>query len=162
VDGASLGMPEVTLPVVPGMEGCHWPLRKAKANDRPKLMQLLLSGKPVRAPEAVGWLVDYAGPLNDALATAWQIASDGKHRLERRKLEAGKLAVPSDVSGLPPAGTPEREAGRAAIMECIQRACAAPLAEALGVQAKLSAAFMASAACRSGVVGADYSKTVLV
>ena len=24
VEGAQLGMPEVTLPVVPGMEGCHW------------------------------------------------------------------------------------------------------------------------------------------
>jgi hypothetical protein len=66
------------------------------------------------------------------------------------------------VSGLPPADAPEAEAGRAAILECIQRACAVPLAEALAVQAGLSAAFMTSAACRAGVVGADYSKTVLV
>jgi enoyl-CoA hydratase/carnithine racemase/3-hydroxyacyl-CoA dehydrogenase len=162
VDGAQLGMPEVTLPVAPGMEGCHWPLRKAKPADRPRLLQLLLTGKPVRAPDAVGWLIDYAGPLDDALATAWKVASDGKHGLARRTLEAGRLDVPTDVSGLPPAGTPEREAGRAAVMECIQRSCAVPLAEALGVQARLSAAFMTSAACRSGVVGADYSKTVLV
>jgi enoyl-CoA hydratase/carnithine racemase len=162
VDGASLGMPEVTLPVVPGMEGCHWPLRKAKASDRPKLMHLLLSGKSVRAPDAVGWLIDYAGPMNDALGTAWRIASDGKHGLARRTLEAGKLAVPADVSGVPPVSAPEAVAGRAAIMECIQRACAVPLAEALALQAKLSAAFMVSASCRSGVVGADYSKTVLV
>jgi enoyl-CoA hydratase/carnithine racemase/3-hydroxyacyl-CoA dehydrogenase len=162
VDGALLGMPEVTLPVVPGMEGCHWPLRKAKPADRPKLMHLLLTGKSVRAPDAVGWLIDYAGPLDDALATAWGVASDGRHGLARRKLEAGKLDVSAEVGGLPPAGTPEREAGRAAIADCIQRACAVPLAEALGVQARLSGAFMVSTACRSGVVGADYSKTVLV
>ena len=31
VEDALLGMPEVTLPVVPGMEGCHWPFRKATA-----------------------------------------------------------------------------------------------------------------------------------
>ena len=36
VDDASLGMPEVTLPVVPGMEGCHWPLRKVGSEQWPK------------------------------------------------------------------------------------------------------------------------------
>jgi enoyl-CoA hydratase/carnithine racemase len=161
-DGAQLGMPEVTLPVVPGMEGCHWPLRKAKPADRPRLLQLLLTGKPVRAPDAVGWLIDYAGPLDDALATAWKVARDGKHGLARRALESGTLDVPSEVGGIAPAGTPEGEAGRAAIMDCIRQSCGVPLAEALSVQARLSAAFMRSAACRSGVVGADYSKTVRV
>ena len=28
VDDAAMGFPEVTLPVVPGMEGCHWPFRR--------------------------------------------------------------------------------------------------------------------------------------
>ncbi len=161
-DGALLGMPEVTLPVVPGMEGCHWMLRKAKRADRPRLMQLLLTGKPVRAADAVGWLVDYAGPLEDALATAWKAAGDGKHGLKRRQLETGPLELPTDAGALPPAATPEGEAARAAIMECMRRSCGVPLAEALGVQARLSAGFMTSPACRSGVVGADYSKTVLV
>jgi enoyl-CoA hydratase/carnithine racemase len=162
VDGASLGMPEVTLPVVPGMEGCHWPLRKAQLADRPKVMRLLLTGVPVRARDAVGWLIDYAGPLDDALATAWQAARGGKHGLARRALDAGALDLPADVGALPAAGGPEAAAGRAAILECIRRACAVPLAEALAVQAGLSAAFMTSAACRGGAVGADYSKTVLV
>jgi enoyl-CoA hydratase/carnithine racemase len=161
-DGASLGMPEVTLPVVPGMEGCHWPLRKAATADRPRVMHLLLSGRPVRAADAVGWLIDYAGPMNDALATAWKIARDGDHAVTQRKLEAGRLEIPADVSGLPAVSAPEAEAGRAAIMECIQHACAVPLAEALGVQARHSAAFMVSEACRAGVVGADYTKTVRV
>jgi len=161
-DQASLGMPEVTLPVVPGMEGCHWPLRKAPANDRAKVLHLLLSGKSVAAPSAVGWLIDYAGPMDDALSVVWKIATDGKHGLKRRKLEPGKIEISGEVSGLPPVGGPEAAAGRAAIMDCVQRACAVPLAEALAVQAKHSAAFMVSEACRSGVVGADYAKTVLV
>ena len=29
VEDARLGWPEVSLPVVPGMEGCHWPFRRA-------------------------------------------------------------------------------------------------------------------------------------
>ena len=161
-DGASLGMPEVTLPVLPGMEGCHWPFRRARAEDRVKLLHLLLSGKPVSAPSAVGWLIDFAGPLNDALATAWKIAADGKHGLTRRPLEAGRVEVSTEVSGLPPAGSPATEAARAAIMECVQEACAVPLAAALSVQAKHSAAFMVSEACRGGVVGADFAKTVMV
>ena len=44
VEGADLGMPEVTLPVVPGMEGCHWPFRKTAPENWPKLLQLLLDG----------------------------------------------------------------------------------------------------------------------
>jgi enoyl-CoA hydratase/carnithine racemase len=161
-DAASLGMPEVTLPVVPGMEGCHWPLRKAPPSDRAKVLHLLLSGKPVAAPSAVGWLIDYTGPMDDALSVVWKIATDGKHGLKRRKLEPGKIEISGEVSGLPPVGGPEAASGRAAIMDCIQGACAVPLAEALAVQAKRSAAFMVSEACRSGVVGADYAKTVLV
>ena len=161
-DAASLGMPEVTLPVVPGMEGCHWPLRKAKPADHGKLLHLLLSGRPVAAGDAVGWLIDYAGPMNEALATAWKIVTDGKHGLTRRKVLAGALDVPTDVPGLPSTGAPETEAGRAAIMECIQQACAVPLADALSVQARCSAAFMVSEACQAGVVGTDYARTVQV
>ncbi|MEE9190652.1 MAG: hypothetical protein V3U16_07770, partial [Candidatus Neomarinimicrobiota bacterium] len=62
LDKAVLGMPEVTLPVIPGMEGCHWPFRKADSENWPKLVHLLLSGESVPASKAVGWLVDYAGP----------------------------------------------------------------------------------------------------
>ncbi len=162
VEGASVGFPEVTLPVVPGMEGCHWPFRKVAEADRQKLMHLLLTGRPVRAPDAVGWLIDYAAPLNAALTTAWAIASGGEHTVSRRRLLSKKIPVSADVSGLPAAGAPETKAGRAAIMECVQRSCGVTLDDALPLQAKLSAAFMTSEACRSGVVGAEYQRTVLV
>ena len=75
VESASLGMPEVTLPVVPGMEGCHWPFRKADREHWPRLLEMLLTGRPVRAADAVGWLVDDAGDLEHTLKTAWSLAN---------------------------------------------------------------------------------------
>jgi enoyl-CoA hydratase/carnithine racemase/3-hydroxyacyl-CoA dehydrogenase len=162
VDSASLGFPEVTLPVVPGMEGCHWTFRKAKPKDRAKLVQLLLTGRPVRAQEAVGWLVDYAGPLEDVLATAWGTATGGARGVSVRTLETGAFEVTVDVAGLPWVTAPGQRAGREAIADCIRRSCGVPLAKALDLQAKLTAAFMVSPACRGGVVGTDYAKTMLV
>ncbi|HET9952055.1 MAG TPA: hypothetical protein VFS09_09700 [Candidatus Eisenbacteria bacterium] len=162
VDDARLGFPEVSLPVVPGMEGCHWPFRKTGAANWPRLLGALLGGGAVKATDATGWLVDYAGPLDAALATTWTIATGGDHGLKRRVLEKGALAgVPNDVAGLsePEAAT---AAARAAIMECVRRSCGAPLAEALAIQARLSGEFMASKACRAGAIGAEYSKTMEV
>lgn len=162
VEGAGLGMPEVTLPVVPGMEGCHWPFRKAASESWPRLLHLLLGGGTVRAKDAVGWLIDYAGPLEPALRTTWQIVTGGDHGLKRRAVEKGSLSgVPRDVAGLPApdAGT---AAARAAITECIQRACAAPLDEALTIQSRLSGDFLASKACRHGHVGSEHRKTMEV
>ncbi|MDH3458229.1 MAG: hypothetical protein OER90_15415, partial [Gemmatimonadota bacterium] len=162
-DGAQLGMPEVTLPVVPGMEGCHWPFRKARSGDWPRLMEMLLTGRPVRAADGVGWLVDYAGPLGQAIEKAWQVATGADHGLPRRDVVAGALdGVSKEISGLPPAGTPQSAAGRKAILACIDGACHTPLTDALMVQAKHSAEFMVSAACREGRVGAEYARTVLV
>jgi enoyl-CoA hydratase/carnithine racemase len=161
-DGASLGMPEVTLPVVPGMEGCHWPFRKARAADWPKLVGLLLGGRPVRAEEAVGWLIDRAGSMDQALQVVWKIATGGDSGVARRDVDEGALkGVPTDPAGLPPAGSPATEAARRAIMDTIQGACSAKLADALGVQTKHSAEFMTTAHCRKGSVGAEYARTVV-
>ena len=162
VDDARFGMPEVTLPVVPGMEGCHWPFRKSGSGNWPKVVNMLLGGSPVRAKDAVGWLIDAAAPLDQALQLTWQIATKGGHGLKRRTVERGALAgVPKDVAGLT-AADPAAAAARAAIMECVQRSCGATLADALGVQAKISGDFMTSKVCRAGAVGAEYSKTMEV
>ena len=134
VDDAKLGMPEVTLPVVPGMEGCHWPFRKATPEQWPMLFALLLSGNPVSASDAAGWLIDFAGPLEDSLQTAWKLATGGDHGLSLRAVnEKAMEGVPSEVSGLPAADSPDHEAARAAIMKCIQDACGAPLADAVTI-----------------------------
>jgi enoyl-CoA hydratase/carnithine racemase len=162
IDGADLGMPEVTLPVVPGMEGCHWPLRKARPGDWPKLLNLLLQGRPVKAKESVGWLVDYAGSLEDVLKVTWKIVTDGDHGLTMRKVEEGALKdVPKEISGLAP-GDAATEAARKAILQNVLSSCGTTLSEALDIQAKHSAGFMSGAYCQKGSIGAEYTKTMKV
>jgi enoyl-CoA hydratase/carnithine racemase len=160
VDDARLGFPEVTLPVVPGMEGCHWPFRKVQSEHWPRLLGLLLGGRPVRADQAVGWLVDRAAPMDEAIQAVWTLAS-GDAPL--RPFEEGPLqGVPGEPADLPPADGPANAAARKAILDCVRDSCALPVAEALAVQARHSAGFMLSAECRGGVVGADYTKTMKV
>lgn len=163
VENADLGMPEVTLPVVPGMEGCHWPFRKASQDQWPMLLRLLLGGRPVKARDAVGWLVDAAAPLSEALQTVWAIARDEEPSVPRRKLVEKPLSgIPSEITDLPPADGQATDAARRAIMECIRASCGAPLGEALATQAKHSAEFMLSDPCRQGNIGGEYAKTMLI
>jgi enoyl-CoA hydratase/carnithine racemase len=163
LEDSKLGMPEVTLPVIPGMEGCHWPFRKAKSEDWPKLLKLLLTGKPVSAGDAVGWLVDFAGSMEDAVQTAWKIAMEGDQgSIGRRQVAKEALSgIPTEVS-LPDASNPAIDAARKAIMDCIRESCSSSLAESLDVQAKHSAGFMSSDFCRKGVIGAASAKIMNV
>jgi enoyl-CoA hydratase/carnithine racemase len=161
VKGADVGMPEVTLPVVPGMEGCHWPFRKAKPEHWPKLLALLLEGKSVKAEQTAGWLVDYAGSMDEALAVVWKIATDGDHKLARRKVATGALkAIPKDAGALAAAADAGVALARQAIFTNIQHSCKTTLADAITVQAKHSAGFMASQTCRKGAIGAAFTKTM--
>lgn len=163
VEDAQLGLPEVTLPVVPGMEGCHWVFRKARKEDWPKLMHLILSGRPLAARAAVGWLIDCAAPLEGALQTAWQIATAGDHGLAERELQvSGLKGLPEAIADLPAADTPATEAARRAIMACIREACACDLSEAIDVQARHAAGFLASPACRGGRVGIEFARVTTV
>lgn len=83
--------------------------------------------------------------------------------MKARALERGALdGVPKDVAGLPAADSPESEVARKAIMQCIDAACHVSLADALAIQAKHSAEFMLSAECRRGMVGSEYTKTMVV
>jgi enoyl-CoA hydratase/carnithine racemase len=163
VDGADLGMPEVTLPVVPGMEGCHWPFRRAAAEHWPQLLGLLLEGRSEKASETVGWLADFVGGLDDALQIAYMVASGGDHGLTQRALEDGGLdGVVEAVPDLAAAGSPEMETGRKAILDTVRAATSATLGEALEIQARHSGGFMTSDSCRRGVIGTAWKKTVLV
>jgi enoyl-CoA hydratase/carnithine racemase len=161
VEDARLGWPEVTLPVVPGMEGCHWPFRRAPRERWPRLAHALLSGEPVRARDGVGWLLDAAAPMDEALRTTWAIASGAEHGIARRPCETDALrGVPVDGSGLAPAEDALTDAGRAAIAACVAKSCATSAAEALPLQAKLAAEFLASKACREGRVGAEAARVL--
>ncbi len=118
VEGAHLGMPEVTLPVIPGMEGCHWPFRKSRPEHWGRVLTLLLSGEPLRAPEAVGWLIDYAGPLEGTLKTAWTLAAGGQGGPARRELDGGILeGIPTEVPGLSDTGGVFGRAARTAMVD---------------------------------------------
>jgi enoyl-CoA hydratase/carnithine racemase/3-hydroxyacyl-CoA dehydrogenase len=157
-----LGMPEVTLPVVPGMEGCHWPFRKAAPAAWPKLVNLLLGGESVEGKQAVGWLVDYSGSMQDSLKTAWKLASGQAAGLPKRKLEEAALeGIPSET-GLTACDNPATEAARRAIMEAIRKSCGVPLSEALEVQAKQAAAFVVTSFCKDGAIGTAQAKTMMV
>jgi enoyl-CoA hydratase len=162
VESTDLGMPEVTLPVVPGMEGCHWPFRKAPVAHWPELLKLLLEGRPVKATKAVGWLVDFAGPLDQALQAAWKIAAGGDHGFSERALNDGRLSgIDDKLPELSPVGG-GMEAGRKAILDSIRASCDATLAEANQVQARHSGGFMPSKACLRGVIGTMYTKTMKI
>ena len=161
-DDAKLGMPEVTLPVVPGMEGCHWSFRKASKEDWVKLLKLLLEGKQVSAKDTVGWLVDFAGPNEEALQTVWKIVTDKGNNLPKREVNKKALdAVPSDIR-LEPAENPGMEAARKAILDTMHDSCNADLNEALTIQAKHSANFMISKFCKQGRIGAEFNKAMNV
>ena len=162
VEDARLGWPEVTLPVVPGMEGCHWPLRRAPADARARILDMLLTGRPVKAADAVGWLIDAAGPLEAAVRTAWSLASGADHGLVARPMEEGPIEVSAGPSALAEADGAGMEAAREAILACARAAGGARLDEALGIQARLAAEFLAGPACMAGAVGGEYLKTTRV
>jgi len=153
-------MPEVTLPVVPGMEGCHWSFRKVKKDDNHKLLKLLLEDEQVSAKDAVGWIIDYAGSHDEALQIAWKIATGKDHGLAKRDVKEKQLDEISFDIKLQSPGNPGMEAARRAIIESIKNSCGADLKEALIVQAKHSADFMISDSCKNGIIGAECKRVM--
>jgi len=163
VEGVDLGMPEVTLPVVPGMEGCHWPFRKTTPDNWPKLLQLLLEGRSVQAQNAVGWLTDFAGPMEEAIKMAWQIVTGADHGLPLRKVDEEALkGMPEDTGSIVEPGETAMEMARKAIFKSVLDSCSVNLLKAIRTQAKHSADFMATPDCRKGVIGSAYTKTMMV
>ena len=159
-ENASLGFPEVTLPVIPGMEGCHWPMRKANKDNYIDILRMLLSGKPVKAKDSVGWMVDFAGNMEASIKMAWDIASGNNHGIKKRDLNEGSISnIPSEVPGLENTDDPTLTEARKAILNCVMDSCKAPLAEAIAVQSKFSGDFMTTKLCKKGVVGSAYMKT---
>jgi hypothetical protein len=143
-ENASLGFPEVTLPVIPGMEGCRWTFRKVNSANYLNILNLLLTGKFVKAKGSVGWLTDFAGTMDASIKMAWDFASGGNHDLKKRELNEGIITdVPKELAGLD--------------IEDIS------LVEARKViLAKHSGSFMSSKLCKKGVIGTAYVKTWLV
>lgn len=164
VDGSQLGMPEVTLPIVPGVEGCHWPFRKARPADWPRLFRLLLNGQPVKASQALGWLVDVAAPMDQALAAAWSIARGEGQGVPIRAVNPEALdGFPTAVeSAWLEADSQATDEGRKAIFDLIRRACTVSLAEALPLQALVAGNTIASKAVAQGKIGQALQKAMTV
>ncbi len=159
LDSAQVGMPEVTLPVIPGMEGCHWSFRKTDPANWGKVANLLLSGRSVKASEATGWMVDFAGSMDECLATINSILT-GSGDVAERKVNSEPIQISSDVAGLSTPEDPAVEVARKAIMDCVQASCSVPLSQALDIQAKHSAGFMTGSACKRGMIGSSWKKTM--
>ena len=66
------------------------------------------------------------------------------------------------VGELAAASGPAMEAGRKAIIGTIEAATRAKLSEALEIQARHSGGFMTGEACRAGIIGSAWKKTMLV
>jgi len=161
-DDVKLGMPEVTLPVVPGMEGCHWPFRKTKPENWPKLLKLLLEGRQLKAKDTIGWLSDFSGTQEEALEMAWKLANEEDHGLPLRMTdEKALVGITSDISLSAP-DNPGMEAARKAIVETIQDSCSVSLSEALSIQSRHSAGFMTSKHCKKGIIGATFNQVMNV
>jgi enoyl-CoA hydratase/carnithine racemase len=163
LDDSSIGAPEVTLPVVPGMELCHWPFRKSDPGHWNKLAQMLLGGNNIKTKNTLGWIVDYAGNMNDSIQMAWKLANEDELIMPKRILDESPLKdMPPNFDGIFPTENPSTIAARKAILDNIHNSCSVSAGEALEIQARHSAAFMISKECRQGFVGSDYSKTMAV
>ena len=80
-----------------------------------------------------------------------------------RTVEHGALEdVSKDVGDLASTGDSATEAARKAIWECVINSCGTTLQEALTIQARHSAGFMAGRECRRGAIGAAFTKTMTV
>ncbi len=162
-ENTDLGMPEVTLPVVPGMEGCHWPFRKTDSQGQKKLLSLLLEGTFVKAKETQGWLCDYTGSFDDALKKVWEIITNNKHGINKRDIITEKIdALSFDLNSIKLSENSEIEAGRKAIFQTIRECLSVDLNEALTLQSKMSADFMMSKDCKKGRIGLDFMKNMNV
>lgn len=161
VKDTTLAMPEVMLPVMPGMEGCHWAMRKVKVEDRKHIIKMLLEGKSMKAIDTVGWLLDFSGTLNETLKMAWQVLQGGESSMKKRKLvDIPLCSINFEELGIAPSGDVVMEEARKAIAQSINDSCQATLAEAIHVQANHSATFMVSKPFRKGKIGTEYDKVM--
>ena len=113
----------------------------------------------MKAAEALGWLVDRTGPQESLLGEAWNLVNGDESIATRRPFEHEALPPIrfGAIDGLDHSDA-QLEQAREAIRTTIKEACGANLTDALRIQAEHSAAFMISALCHKGVVGAAWSK----
>jgi len=156
-----LGAPEVNLPVVPGMELCHWIFRKTYKENHERIINLMLTGRFQKAKETVDWLIDYAGDEENSLSVAYSMAN-GNKKYNKRKVNSKKINISKSLLTKYSTENPLLNQAKEAIFNCINESCATDIENALNIQSQHSANFMLSKLCNKGVIGQDYQKTFLV
>lgn len=158
VEDAEVGFPEVTLPVVPGMEATHWLFRKVNKEDWGKIADLLLTGKRLHAKETSGWLCDIVEPPEQALRSAYMLVT-GKLNIRKREVCEKPLEEVSEYIRI---SSPQEKAAVDAIAKAILEATRVSLTDALYVQSSESASFMTNPLCLNGTIGKEYKKFIVV
>lgn len=158
-DYVKFAMPEVTLPVIPGMEGCHWVLRKTNTDNHSKMLEMLLHGQQINARQALGFLVDSSGTMNDCLAMTKNILENGDTALPKRKIIENAIPhIASEIEKIKWSENPQILSAQKEIAGCVIASCSATADEALQIQAKVSAQFMSGQLFRKGKIGIEYDK----
>lgn len=158
-ESVKFAMPEVNLPVIPGMEGCHWVLRKTEISQRKRMLEMLLNGHQINSTQALGFLVDFTGSLQECLQMANRMVTNGDGIPTRRKVEESSLPdLSSEINALVCSENPLVLAAQKEIAECVLASCAVSAEDALQVQSKFSAEFMSGQLFRKGKIGVEYDK----
>ncbi|HEX6092104.1 MAG TPA: 3-hydroxyacyl-CoA dehydrogenase NAD-binding domain-containing protein, partial [Dongiaceae bacterium] len=145
---AKLGLPEVTLGLLPGAGGTQWSPRLIGVEAA---LDLMISGKPIGAGKALeAGLVDRIAEgdlLQAALAYAAELIESGSvprrtsdlpvrtEHLPQGYFAATRAAVAKQTRGLP---APQR------IIDCVEAAASKPFAEAVALERKLFMELMMS------------------
>ena len=85
-DTAKLGQPEINLGIIPGYAGTQ---RLSRLVGKGKAMELILSGAPIGASDAVWWINSYS--------TTYRVVPAAELMTEARKL-AGQLAASAPIA----------------------------------------------------------------
>lgn len=136
---AQFGLPEVTLGLLPGSGGTQ---RLPRLVGATRSLQMMLSGKPIRADEALAvGLIDSVCE-GDPVEHALQFISSGHARVVR---PTGALAVPPDLgAAIEVARKQAVSLAARQILAAAGAALAADLDSALATEARLFAELMAS------------------
>jgi 3-hydroxyacyl-CoA dehydrogenase len=145
---AKLGLPEVTLGLLPGAGGTQWSPRLVGVEAA---LDLMISGKPIGASKALqAGLVDRIAEgdlLQAALAYAQELVGRGATprrtsdlpvrtaHLPKGFFETTRVAVAKQTRGLP---APQR------IIDCVEAAASQPFADAVALERKLFMELMMS------------------
>jgi 3-hydroxyacyl-CoA dehydrogenase len=150
VPDAQMGMPEVTIGVVPGAEGTQ---RLPRLVGVAKAVDMLMTAAPVKASEALQiGLIDRiieGDLLTGAVAFAQEMAARGGPHPKTREI-SGKLGTPASNAPIFAAGREQarklrrNQTAPLAVLEALEAATTLPFAEGCAKERKLSDASLKS------------------